>query len=140
MPIINILKWSLGTAFIPLDAIEMHSQQRKPHRHLIEIIKAELNQGTNRMETNPIHLILPSRFSTPELLRQLHEASPTSGLLQVPQGVKFACIDGQHRVQAAKEHLKVLLNQGSSNISHREHGWWATVYDEGTIFDLPLMN
>jgi len=140
MPPINIQQWSLGTFLIPLDAIVMHNQQRRPYRHLIEQIKAELTQGNNKMETNPVHLILPSRFSTPELRQQLSQASLTSGLLQVPEGVKFSCIDGQHRILAAMEYLDNLRSQGSTDISARELGWWATVYEEGAVFPLPLKN
>ena len=136
----SISKWFLGNSFIPLDAIETHPMQRRPYRPLVELIKADLKQGNNKMDSFPVSLMLPSEFSTPELLGLIKQGRPASGLLQLPEGIKFLCIDGQHRIIAAKEHLQGLQSQNLSNIPDSALGWVANIFEECTVFNHPLNN
>ena len=128
---IDIAKWLIGYALVPLDSIDMHPRQRRPDSRLISKIKAELDQGINRQEANKVILLLPGSTGLQDLVQKILVAGLQQEALQVPAGTTFLCIDGQHRIRAAKQRLEEVRLRGSSTIPTQTRCWWAEIYNGG---------
>jgi hypothetical protein len=108
----------------------MHPSQRNPNWDQVKMIFDELQQGISRKENSKIVLILPQNWS-PNDLRQLEAQTSRGDVLKVPEGVKLICIDGQHRVEAGRKHLKALQEVDPTTIPQEATCWPAEIYSGG---------
>jgi hypothetical protein len=109
----------------------MHPSQRKPNLDQINTIFEELQQGISRKENSKVVLVLPQNWSFDDLRSQL-EAQPSHGdVLKVPDGVNLICIDGQHRIEAGRKHLKALQEVDPTTIPPEATCWGAEIYSGG---------
>jgi len=128
---ISISQWRLATALVPLSQIEMHPSQRKPDRDQVNKIFQDLQQGINRKESSKLVLVLPPNWSPDDLRSQINVQTLHSDVLKVPKGVNLICIDGQHRIEAARKYLKYLQGMHPIAIPEEASHWWAEIYSGG---------
>jgi hypothetical protein len=128
---ISISQWRIGECLVPLDTIIIHSRQRRPDPSLIRKIKADLDNGIDLKEANKVILLLPKSEHSHELEKNIRTFNSNAGELHVPPGITFLCIDGQHRITAAKQHLKEAENRTSGTVPITTRCWWAEIYHKG---------
>lgn len=76
-------------------------------------------------------LLLPPNWSPNDLKTQLDDQTSPSDVLRVPDGVSLICIDGQHRIEATRRHIRDLQNANRTTIPEEESCWWAEIYSGG---------
>lgn len=129
---ISISQWWLATALVPLSQITMHPSQRTPDQDQVKRIFDELQQGISRQENSKLVLLLPQNWSPDDLRSLINAQTSHSDVLNVPNGVNLICIDGQHRIEAARLHLKALRELNPTTIPPQAAShWWAEIYSGG---------
>jgi hypothetical protein len=64
-------------------------------------------------------------------MSQINGQTSHSDVLNIPEGVNLICIDGQHRIGAARRHLNALQKVNSTTIPEEASCWLAEIYSAG---------
>ncbi|KIM27429.1 hypothetical protein M408DRAFT_24636 [Serendipita vermifera MAFF 305830] len=129
----RMLKFRIGIAPIPLDAISMHADHRIPDNSHIQSLVSELSHDPETRWAHPIEVVATSRVNASWLAslksKRLLDTAPATSNDDPPV---FVCIHGQHRLMAAQR-LRAQMT-GPQSADTMLSAWPAYVYHQGKSY------